>query len=165
MGNAHSGFGLVDMLAAGALRAHRIDLQIRFINIDIHILGFGQNRDGCRRSMDAALGFGFRHPLHPMRSGLEFQPCEDTAPRDFSDDFLVTPRCSLTRRQNLDAPALQLGIALIHPEQIAGEKRRLIAAGSSANFENGIFFIRRVLWQKCDLEVLFEFKKPCTDRP
>ena len=61
---------VVNMLAAGTLRAHRIDLQIRFINIDIHILGFGQNRDSCRRSMYAALGLGFRHPLHPMRSGL-----------------------------------------------------------------------------------------------
>ena len=72
MGDADRGFGLVDMLAAGALRAHRIDLQVRFVDIDVDFLGFGQHRDGRRRRMNAALRLGFRHALDSMHARLEF---------------------------------------------------------------------------------------------
>src|SRR3984893_15243095 len=115
--------------------------------------------------MNAPLGLGFRHALHPMYAGFEFQTREDAASRDLGYDFLVAARRPLARRQNLDVPAFQFGVAKIHAEKIAGEECRLIAAGSSANFENGVFFIRRVLWQKRDLQILLEIKEPCADRP
>ena len=96
---------------------------------------------------------------------FKFQPREDAASCDLGDDLLVASRCSLARRQNLDTPAFQLGIALIHPEQIAGKNRRLVAAGPRAYFENGIFLVGGILRQKCNLQILFEFEKPGADRP
>ena len=53
---------------------------------------------------------------------------------------------------------------MIHAEKAAGEKCRLVAAGPGTNFENGVFFIRHVLWQKRDLQILLEINKPCADR-
>src|SRR6266550_4093301 len=49
------------------------------------------------------------------------------APPDLGDDFLVATRASLARRNHLDLPAVLRGKALIHPEQIAGEQRGLVA--------------------------------------
>ena len=95
MGDAHAEFGLVDVLAAGALRAHRIDLQIGFVDVDIDVLGFRQNGDGRRRGMDAALRLGFRHALDAMHAGFEFQPRENAASGDLGDDFLVAARSCL----------------------------------------------------------------------
>ena len=48
-------FGLVDVLAAGALRADGVDAQVRVVDIDVDVLGLGQHRDGGGRGMDAAL--------------------------------------------------------------------------------------------------------------
>ena len=157
MGDAHRGFGLVDMLAAGALRAHRVDLQVRLVDVDIDLLGFGQDRDGSRRGMDTPLRLGFRHALHPMHAEFEFQLREDAASRDLRDDFLEAARrpslATASRRASLS-----IRRALIHPEKVAGEKGRLVAAGPGANFENGVLFIRRVLWQKRDFQLVLEIK-------
>ena len=92
--------------------------------------------------------------------GFEFEPREDAAPGDLGDDFLESAERAFARRDDLDAPALAFGIALIHAEEIAGEERRLVAAGSGADFENGAFFIRRILRQERDLQLLFERREP-----
>ena len=41
------------------------------------------------RGVDAALGFGFRHPLHAVGAGLELQPRIGALADDARDDFLV----------------------------------------------------------------------------
>src|SRR6476661_7661148 len=41
-------------------------------------------------------------------------------------------------RDHLDLPALQAGEALVHPEQIAGEQRGLVAAGAGADFQHHV---------------------------
>ncbi len=89
MRDADRRFSLIDVLAAGALRAHRVDLQIGFIDIDIDLFGLRENRDGRSRRMDAPLGFGVGHALDPMRAGFEFQSREDAASGDLGDDFFI----------------------------------------------------------------------------
>ena len=48
VGDADRGFGLVDVLAAGALRAHGLDPQIVVLDVDIDILDLGQHGDRSR---------------------------------------------------------------------------------------------------------------------
>ncbi len=79
MGDADRRFGLVDVLAAGALRAHGVDLQIVVVDVDVDLLGLRQHRDGRGRGVDAARGFGVRHALHAMHAGFEFQLGIDAA--------------------------------------------------------------------------------------
>ena len=57
---------------------------------------------------------------------------------------------------DLDAPALRRGIALIHAEQIAGEKCRLVAAGAGADFEDGVALVSSILGQEQDLDILLQ---------
>ena len=52
------------------------------------------------------------------------------------DDFLVAAELGGAGRDQLDPPALLFGIALVHAEQVAGEQRRLVAAGAGADFEH-----------------------------
>src|SRR5437868_12637783 len=45
-------FGLVDVLAAGTLRAHRLDPEIGVLDIDVDVLDLGQHRNGCGGGMN-----------------------------------------------------------------------------------------------------------------
>ncbi len=66
--NANRRIGRVHVLATGARCPHRIDADILITDLNVNILGFGQNRDGCRRCMDAPAGFRFRHTLHAVHA-------------------------------------------------------------------------------------------------
>ena len=122
MGDADGGFGLVDVLAAGALRAHGVDLQVVVVDLDIDVLDLGQHRDGGGGRMDAAGGFGVGHALHAVHAGFEFELGEHAAAANFGDDFLEASLAAFAHRQDFGFPALLGGIALIHAEQIAGEQ-------------------------------------------
>ena len=69
-------------------------------------------------------------------------------PVDVGDDFLVAAGLALALRQHLDLPAVEVGIALVHAEEIAGEQRRLVAAGAGADFEDGALLVGGVLGQQ-----------------
>ena len=79
MGDADRRFGLVDVLAAGALRAHGIDAEIRLVDGDVDVLGFRQHRNRRRRGVNAAGGLGVGHALYAMHAGFEFELGEDAA--------------------------------------------------------------------------------------
>ena len=46
---------------------------------------------------------------------------------------------------DLGLPALLGGVALVHPEQVAGEQRGLVAAGAGADFQDHVALVHRVL--------------------
>ena len=88
MGDADRRFGFVDVLAAGALGPHGVDLEIVGLDLDVDVLDLGQHCDSGGRGVDAALGFGVGHALNAMHAGLELQPGERPAALDLGDDFL-----------------------------------------------------------------------------
>ena len=49
---------------------------------------------------------------------------------------LKPPSSAALAEISLEAPALGLGIALVHAKQVAGEQRRLVAAGAGADLEH-----------------------------
>ena len=140
--------------------AHGVDLQIRFVDLDVDVLGFRQHGDRRGRGVDAALRFGVRHALHAMHAGFEFQLGEGAAAADFGDDFLVAAHGAFARGDHLDLPALLGGIALVHAEQIAGEQRGLVAAGAGADFEDDVALVHRVLRQQRQADLLLELVAP-----
>ena len=92
MGDADRRFGLVDVLAAGALRAHGVDLQVGIVDGDVDVLGLRQHGDGRGGGVDAALRLGVRHALHPVHAALELQPREDAAALDLGRRFPCSRR-------------------------------------------------------------------------
>src|SRR5256885_13119287 len=64
--DADGGIGGVDGLAAGAGRTEGVDAQVLGFDLDVDIVGFGENRDSGGGSVDAALRFGCRNALDPV---------------------------------------------------------------------------------------------------
>ena len=104
----------------------------------VDLVELGQDRDRAGRGVDASLRFGRRHALHAMRAGLELELRIGAPADDAADDFLVPAVLALALAEHFDLPALALGVARVHPEQVARENRRLVAAGAGADFEKDI---------------------------
>src|SRR5580692_11367978 len=85
MRDANRRFRFVDMLAAGAARAHGVDLEIGLVDLEVRFLGDWHYGDSCSRGMDAPLSLGRRHALNPMDAALELEPGENAAARNFGD--------------------------------------------------------------------------------
>jgi hypothetical protein len=58
------------------------------------------------------------HALHAVDAALVLQPAVDVAALDERDDFLDAAAARLAQVQHLDLPALALGVARVHPEQV-----------------------------------------------
>ena len=76
VGDAHGGFRLVDVLAAGAARADHVDAQVLGLDIDIDLLGLGQHATVAAEVWMRPLASVFGHALHAVHARLELQPCE-----------------------------------------------------------------------------------------
>ncbi len=69
--------GLVDVLPAGAAGVEDVLAIIVRLEVDFDVLRFGHHGHGGRRSVNPALGFGFRHPLHAVAAALVLQLAKD----------------------------------------------------------------------------------------
>ena len=154
MGDAHGGVGLVDVLAAGAGGAERVDAELRRIDHDfVDLVRFRHHRDRAGAGVDAALRLGRRHALHAMAAGLELQLRVGARADDLGDDFLVAAHFAGTLGNHFDLPALALRIAAVHAEQVAGEQRRFVAAGAGADLEEDVALVVGVLRQQPPLQL------------
>ena len=52
--------------------------------------------------------------------------------------------------QDFELPALPLGVARVHPEEIGGEQRGLVASGPGADFEHDVLGVVRILRDEQD---------------
>src|SRR3546814_6463910 len=108
----------------GALRAVGVDPQILVVDVDVDLLGLRQHRDGGSRGVDAPTAFGHRHTLHAVRAGLELQAGEDARAGALRARLLVAADLDFGGIDDLEAPALQLGVALVHAQEVGGKERR-----------------------------------------
>src|SRR5829696_7925014 len=88
----------VHALPTGAAGTVDVDLQVSGVDLDLHVLGLGQNGHRGRRSMDAALALGFRNPLHPVRAALVLQDGVGPVAANLYGDFFVATDLGGTRR-------------------------------------------------------------------
>src|SRR4051812_31247998 len=109
---ADGGFGLVDVLAAGARGAEGVDAQLRRVeDYVVQHVGLRQDGDGASRSVDAALCFGLRDALHAVATRFKLELRIDALPDDARDALLVAADLGGALRDDLDLPAVALGIA------------------------------------------------------
>ena len=69
------------------------------------------------------------------------------------DDFLDAADAGVAQIQHLDLPALALGVARVHAEQVRREQRRLVAAGAGADFEHDVLRVVGILRNEEDLQL------------
>src|SRR5690606_26099442 len=72
---------------------------------------------------------------------------------DPADDFLVAAVLALVRGEHLDGPALVLGVAAVHAEEVAREERGLVAAGAGADLEEQIRVVVGILRHEMQREL------------
>ena len=102
--------------------------------------------------MDAALGLGRGYALHAMRAGFELEAGEHAAADDAADHLAVAAVLARALADRLDLPALRFGVAAVHAQQVAGEDRRLVAAGAGADFEKDVALVARIARQQQPLQ-------------
>jgi len=96
--------------------------------------------------VDAALGFGHRHPLYPVHAALVFQAgphaggpgsrCLDRHGR-----VLVPAEAGHGGVEYLRLPAPALRIAQVHAQQVAGEQGGLLAALPRLHLEDDVLAV------------------------
>ena len=149
-------FGLVDVLPASAAGAHGVDADFLGLDVELDVLGLGQHGNGGGGGVDATAGLGGRHALHAVHARFEFEPCEHALPGDGRDDLLVAAEIVLRDTDDLGLPAVQIGIAAIHAEQVGCEQGRLVAAGAGAHFQNGALLVGGILGEQLQAQLLLE---------
>ena len=70
MGHTDGAGGLVDVLTARTGGAEGVNAQVLHIQRKVHLLCLRHYRHGGGGGVDAALGLGLRHPLHPVHPAL-----------------------------------------------------------------------------------------------
>ena len=158
MGNTNRRISLVDVLTAGARSSEGIHPQVGLV--DFNGLGFIRLRHHRHRAgggVNPALGFGLRHPLHPVGTGFKLECPIDRTTRNAGNDFLVAAMLTIIGADNLDLPALAFGITHVHLEQVTGENRRLIAPGAGTNLQEYVLAIVGILGQHQALELFVQF--------
>jgi hypothetical protein len=90
-------------------------------------------------------------------SSLVLEAREGADPFDDGLDFLdAAAAARLGAVDDLDAPAAALGVPDVHPEELLGEERRLVAAGSGADLQDDVLVVVGVLGKEEDADLLFE---------
>jgi len=70
-------------------------------------------------------------------------------------DLLVAAHASFVRAEHFDLPALLLGVARIHAEQVAGENAGLVAARPRADFYDHVLAIARIFGEQHPAQAVF----------
>ena len=73
---------------------------------------------------------------------------------DERDHFLDPAAAGVAEVHHLDLPALPLGVPGIHPEEIAGEQRRLVSTGARPDFEDHVLLVVRILRDQQHLDLV-----------
>ncbi len=153
--------GLVDVLAARARGAKRIDADVCGIDRDVgNRIGLGNDRDRARRSVDAPLRLRLGHALHAVAAGFELEPRVGALTDDAHDHFPVAAELARRRRDDLGLPAVPLGVAHVHAQQIAGEQSGFVAAGAGADLEEHVALVVGIAGQQRRLQFAFQCGDP-----
>lgn len=136
VGDADGRFSFIDVLATGPGGAKGVNPDLIRFNLNVVDL-FGLWKHGHRAGggVDAATRFGLRNALHPVGAPLELQTGIDLLTGDLGNDLLKAAVLPFVCRDDLHLPAAPLGIAAIHPEEIASKERRFRPSGAGTDFE------------------------------
>ena len=156
MRDADSAVGLVDVLTAGAASAHGVDADVVGLDVDVDLLGLGENGDGRSGCVDAAARLGRRNTLNAVDAGFKLQLGENALAGDGGDDLFVSAEIAFGDRNDFSFPAVQVGIAVVHAEEIGCEQGGLITAGTGADLDDGATLVGGVLRQQTEAHLLLQ---------
>ena len=126
--------GLVDVLAAGALRAEGVDPDLVPVELDLDVVvGLGQDLDERERRLAPVLRVERADPDEPMDAALGAQPAVGAPAVDRDGHALEAGLLAFLLVEDLGREAVALGPAQVHPQEHLGPVGRLRAAGARAD--------------------------------
>src|SRR5882724_9114560 len=136
VGDADRALGLVDMLAAGAARAHGVDAEVAFLDLDIDIL-VHHRVDPGRGEAGVATGLTVvgRDAHEPVHAALGLQPAIGVVARDPDGGRFQAGLLAGALLDPLDLVAVLLGPARVHAGQHLRPVLRLGAAGAGMDLD------------------------------
>ena len=155
MGDAHRRVGGVDRLPARAGRPEDVDLEISRVDVDLDLVGLGQDDHRRRRGVDPPLGLGHRHPLDPVGPALVLEPCQASSPSHHERDLVQAVPVGRARRQHLEPPPSLLGVTGVHLEEVLGEEVGLLAPFGTPDLHDHVAAGVRILGHEQQAELLF----------
>ena len=169
MRDAHRRVGGVDALTALAGRPVHVDAEVGLVDLYfLDLFGFGVDQHAGRRGVHAALRLGDRDPLHAVHAALELQPRPDAvggialAP-DRQRGVLVAAQVRSGLVEHRHGPAVPLGVPDVHPGQVGGEQRGLLAALTGLHLEDDVVGVVRVARGKQVGQMGVEFVDGCAE--
>ena len=156
MGHTDGAGGLVDVLTARTGGAEGVNAQVLHIQRKVHLLCLRHYRHGGGGGVDAALGLGLRHTLHPVHPALVLEAviCACTVHRD--DGFLYAAKFGLVQVEQFQRPTTVLGVHGVHAQQAVGKQGGFLAAGTAADLHDDVFAVVHVLGQQQNFEIIFQ---------
>ena len=156
VGDADGGLRLVDVLAACAAGAVGVDLQVLGVDGELHLLRLGHDGHGGGGGLDTAGGFRFRHTLHPMGARFKFQAGVSTRTFHRSYDFLHAAQLRLVEGHHVQREAPALGVHGVHPQQVGGKQRALLAADTGPDLQHHALVVVGVFGQQQTLQLVLQ---------
>ena len=154
MDQANSRRRLVNVLTACAGSTVNLHLNIRRIDLHIHLFHLRQHRNGGSGSVDTAAGFCFRYTLHTMDTGFIFHTGVSTPTVDDKIRFLDAAQFRFIVVHQFDAPVHAGSVHAVHTEQTVGKQGAFLTANTTADLHNDAFFVIGVFRQQQDLEFI-----------
>src|SRR5215212_5287580 len=155
----------VDALAAGTAGAVHVDFEISRIDLDLHILGLGQDGHRRRRGVYTALALGLGHPLDPVRPAFVFEDRVSAVAAYLYGDLLVATDLGRARREGPVLEAETVCVAGVHVVDLACEEGRLITAGAGPDLDYDVFVVVRVAVDELRPDALGEVFDPLFGLP
>ena len=142
VGDADGGVSFVDVLTACAGCAEGINTQVGWVQLDVfEFVRFGHDGNGTGGGVDTALAFGCGDALHAVAAGFKFQTAVCAQADNAGDDFFIAAQFAFVGGNDFNLPAVALGVAAVHAQQIACKQRGFIATGTSAYFNKDVFIV------------------------
>src|SRR5262245_11207437 len=156
VGHAHRRVGGVDALPAGTGGTEDVDAKVLLGEVDLDVLGLGQDGNGHGRCVDPSLRLGDRHALYAVHAALELEAAVGALALHECDHLFQATDPRRARRQHLDPPPMPLRVPGVHPEELGREEAGLVAAGSGADLEHRVALVVGIARQQQRLQALVE---------
>ena len=100
--------------------------------------------------------FGDWDALYAMHARFVLETRVGALALHLEDDFLVPADAGLVLGKHFGLPAVLLGVARVHAEQIGRKEGRLVAARAGADLDDDILFVARVARQEHGPQLLLK---------
>ena len=144
------------VLTARAAGTEGIDAQILGVQRYVHLFGLRHDRHRGGGGVDAALGLGLGHALHPVHTALVLEAVVGPGTIHREHGFFHTAQFGLIQVQQLQRPAVVLGVHGVHPQKAVGKQGGFLAACTAPDLHDDAFAVVDVPGEQQNFEIFFQ---------